>query len=54
MDNLNVYQNPEIYALPLSQRNTLYNFTNDFLVQPIQPDIWVGYGAIGIGGMGNY
>ena len=54
LDNLNVYQNPEIYALPLSQRNTLYNFTKDFLVQPMQPDIWVGYGAIGIGAMGNY
>ncbi|MGA1842585.1 MAG: hypothetical protein ACMUIU_18375 [bacterium] len=43
--NLNVYQNPEIYALPLSQIHKLYYFTQDFPVQPIMPDIWVGYGA---------
>ncbi|MGA1842587.1 MAG: hypothetical protein ACMUIU_18385 [bacterium] len=51
LDNLNVYQNPDIYALPLSQRHTLYNFTQNFQFQPIMPDIWVGYGA-SYGGMG--
>ena len=51
--NLNVYQNPDVYALPLSQINTYYNFTKGFSIQPIMPDLWVGFGASYGGGMGG-
>ncbi|MGA1842586.1 MAG: hypothetical protein ACMUIU_18380 [bacterium] len=51
-NSLNVYQRPDIYALPLSQIHKLYYFTRDFPVQPIMPDIWVGFG--GSMNMSNY
>ena len=45
LSNLNVYEDPTIYAQPLSQIHKLYNFTKKSPVQPIMPDIWVGYGG---------